>query len=300
MAVALAQGMKTSNALDEFIASRDGGYKQPAHHRYILTVFGVYGRPAGKAIPVAVLVQLLAQLDVESSSVRSSISRLKKKGVLISKKTSAGSSYALVEGIEPHMQAGDERIFSWQCANLGEPWLMVSFSVPESERQNRHKIRAGLARMGFGTVAAGLYIGPARLEAEAVEFIREHQLWSYIQLFVGEPSCHGDIRTKIAQWWDLEALASEYQAFVDAYQQDVKIWQAHVQAGTATALDAFQCYVPMLTQWRRLPFLDPGLPSELLPTHWAGLTARQVFNDLHRLLKPLAAQYFDDVMNGRA
>ena len=293
--------MKALNALDEFIAGRDEGQEQSTQHSYVLTVFGVYGRPAGKAIPIAAIVQLLAELDAEPSSVRSAISRLKKKGVLVSQKTESGSSgYALCDDIESHMQAGDERIFAWHYANLGDPWLLVSFSVPESERQHRHKIRTGLTRMGFGTVAAGLYIGPARLETEAVEYIREHQLWNYVQLFVGEPSCHGNIQTKVTQWWDLDALANSYQVFVDTYHAEAEKWQEHVREGTGSARQAFRLYVPMLTQWRRLPFLDPGLPSELLPTNWAGLAARKVFNDLHRLLKPLAAQHFDDTVNGRA
>lgn len=287
-------------AIDEFIAGREWSHEQPAHHHYILTIFGVFGRPAGKAIPVAAVVRLLAGLDAEPTSVRSSISRLKKKGVLVSRKTGHGSGYALFEGLEAHMLAGDERIFSRHSASIGDAWLLVSFSVPESERQKRHKIRTGLARMGFGAVTAGLYIGPARLQTDAVEYIREHQLWDYVDLFVGEPSGHGDIQAKVGRWWDLDALASEYQAFVEAYRLDAETWQSRLREGTGTPREAFRLYVPMLTQWRRLPFLDPGLPPELLPPNWIGITARKLFSDLHRLLKPLAARYVDDVVNERA
>jgi phenylacetic acid degradation operon negative regulatory protein len=289
--------MKPLIAIDEFIAGREWTHEQPAHHRYILTIFGLYGRPAGKAIPVAAVVRLLAELGADPSSVRSSISRLKKKGVLVSQKTGRGSGYALFDGLEPHMQAGDARIFSRHSASIGDAWLLVSFSVPESERQKRHKIRTGLARMGFGTVTAGLYIGPVRLQTDVVEYIREHRLWDYVELFICEPSGHGDIQTKVGQWWNLEALASEYQAFVDAYRLEADQWQPHVRDGTGTAREAFKLYIPMVTQWRRLPFLDPGLPPELLPANWIGITARKVFNDLHRLLKPLSAHYFDDSVN---
>lgn len=288
--------MKNLIAADEYITTREWSYEQPAHHHYILTIFGLYGRPAGKAIPVAALIQLLDDLGAEPSSVRSSISRLKKKGVLISKKTDVGSGYALPESLEPHMQAGDGRIFSWNDASLGDPWLLVSFSVPESERQNRHKIRAGLSRMGFGTVAAGLYIAPARLQPEAMEYIHQHELWSYVDVFTCEPSGLSDIQFKIAQWWNLAVLADEYRKFVNAYQGEIEKWQGYLRANTGTARDAFRLYIPMLTQWRRLPFLDPGLPSELLPKDWVGIAAHKVFNDLHRLLKPLSARYFDNVV----
>ena len=185
--------MNTSIAIDEIIAGREhGSHEQPTHYRYIFTFFGIYGRPAGKVIPVAAVVRLLAELDCEPSSVRSSISRLKSKGVLVSSKTASGNGYALSESLEPHMQVGDDRIFSPRPIGISDSWLLVSFSVPESERKNRHMLRVGLARIGFGIVGPGLYIGPARLEADVVEYIREHQLWEYVELFVCQPSGLGD------------------------------------------------------------------------------------------------------------
>ncbi len=284
--------MKASVAIDEFIASRDHGeHEQLAPHHYILTLYGLYARPAGITIPVASVVQLLADLGAEPSSVRSAISRLKKKGVLVSQQASSGKGYALAGELEPHMHAGDERIFSSPSMNIRDPWLLVSFSVPESERQNRHKIRTGLARMGFGTVNAGLYIGPARLQPEAVEYIREHQLWPYIELFTCEPSGLSDIQEKISRWWNWDKLANEYQSFLNTYQHEVEGWQTALRQGTGDPLEAFRLYMPMITRWRRLPFLDPGLAPELLPENWVGNTARKLFGDLHRLLSPLCTQH---------
>ena len=50
------------------------------------------------------------------------------------------------------------------------------------------------------------------------------------------------------------------------------------------AAESFRHYVPMLTQWRRLPYLDPGLPKELLPDDWNAVAARQLFQQLHAVL----------------
>jgi DNA-binding transcriptional regulator PaaX len=46
--------------------------------------------------------------------------------------------------------------------------------------------------------------------------------------------------------------------------------------------EAFRHYVPMLTQWRRLPYLDPGLSKELLPEDWNAVTAREIFQQAAR------------------
>lgn len=290
--------MKIHSAIDEIVAGRDhGAQEQPTRYRLVMTFFGIYGRPAGKVIPVAATVRLLADLESEPSSIRSSISRLKAKGVLISKKTASGNGYALSEALEPHMLAGDERIFSPRPMALSDDWLLVSFSVPESERHKRHRLRAGLSRIGFGTVGAGLCIGPARLQDELAEYIREHDLWDYVEFFVCQPSGLGDLQSKVARWWDLDELGLEYQSFVDSFQAECGRWQAHVRNGTASPKEAFKLYIAIVTHWRRLPFLDPGLPPELLPSNWIGITARKVFNDLHRLLSPLATQHFEQVMS---
>ncbi|MDR3464885.1 MAG: PaaX family transcriptional regulator C-terminal domain-containing protein [Xanthobacteraceae bacterium] len=286
-------------AVDEIIAGREpGGHEQPAHHRYVVTVFGLYGRPAGKVIPVAALVRLLSELGHEPASVRSSISRLKKKGVLVSRKMGGASGYALAGGLEPHMLAGDERIFSPRTASIGDPWLLASFSVPESERQNRHKIRSGLARLGFGNVAPGLCIAPARLQIEALNYMREHNLSEYVEFFTSQPVGPGDLRRKVAQWWDLDAVEGEYRTFVDAFGREADRWLSSGREVKGVHREAFRIYVPMVTQWRRLPFMDPGLPPELLPARWMGITARRVFGELNRVLRPMSAHYVDEIIRG--
>ncbi|MFJ8624735.1 PaaX family transcriptional regulator C-terminal domain-containing protein [Kitasatospora sp. NPDC093550] len=59
--------------------------------------------------------------------------------------------------------------------------------------------------------------------------------------------------------------------------------------------EAFRAYVPMLTQWRRLPYLDPGLPAQLLPADWNAVPARAVFTELHELLAEPSLRYVEKV-----
>ncbi len=42
---------------------------------------------------------------------------------------------------------------------------------------------------------------------------------------------------------------------------------------------AFADDVLLLTAWRRLPYLDPGLPVEFLPQDWQGIAAERLFID---------------------
>jgi phenylacetic acid degradation operon negative regulatory protein len=49
--------------------------------------------------------------------------------------------------------------------------------------------------------------------------------------------------------------------------------------------------VPLLTAWRRFPYLDPGIPLELLPASWPGVAAGELFETVDRRLRDPAAEH---------
>ncbi len=55
----------------------------------------------------------------------------------------------------------------------------------------------------------------------------------------------------------------------------------------------------VLTDWRRLPYLDPGLPAELLPDGWVGIRAADLFFALRTLLEEPARAYVKQSSSAR-
>jgi phenylacetic acid degradation operon negative regulatory protein len=49
----------------------------------IITVFGLYVRDLGGWISVGRLIELMSHVGIEAPAVRSSVSRLKKRGILV-------------------------------------------------------------------------------------------------------------------------------------------------------------------------------------------------------------------------
>ena len=70
------------------------------------------------------------------------------------------------------------------------------------------------------------------------------------------------------------------------------------RVGTLDDALAFADYVRALTQWRRLPYLDPGLPPELLPRTWHGRQAGDLFFDLQDLLAEASTRHVHAVTGG--
>ena len=243
---------------------------------------------------VAALISLLADLGVDEPAVRSSISRLKRREILHARRRDGSAGYELSQAAQAILAEGDHRIFRRERARLADGWLLAVFSVPESERSKRHVLRSQLARLGFGTAAPGVWIAPAYLHEATADMLARLGLSGYADLFradhlAARGLAGGDLAQKVGQWWDLGQTERLAHDFVTAYEPVLRSW-SHRRA-PAHAREAFADYVRVLTAWRRLPYLDPGLPAELLPPGWAGFKAGEVFFTLQSRLAGAAAAH---------
>ncbi|MFH8617234.1 PaaX family transcriptional regulator C-terminal domain-containing protein [Streptomyces sp. NPDC017979] len=255
----------------------------------IVTLYGAYGRERPGPLPVAELIRLMAALGVDAPSVRSSVSRLKRRGLLLSARTPEGSAaYELSADARQLLEDGDRRIYDRRAPRLADGWVLAVFSVPEAERSKRHLLRSRLGRLGFGSAAPGVWVAPARLCEETRHTLRRLQLDPYVELFRGEHLGFAATAEAVASWWDLGAIAKQHQQFLDAQEPVLHDW---LGGRTATPEDAYRDYLFALDSWRRLPYADPGLPLELLPVGWPGSRSAEVFGRLHELLRDAGALF---------
>ena len=258
----------------------------PQPRQLIVTVYGLYARAEGGWLSVAALISLLSELGVDEAAVRSSISRLKRRGLLRAGRRGGAAGHELSDEALAILAEGDQRIFGRQRARLADGWLLAVFSVPESERRQRHVLRSQLARLGFGTAAPGVWIAPAQLHQATADMLARRGLDRYADLFRADHLAFGDLAGKVRQWWDLGLLERLYRGFIDTHGALERRWRPAAPAGR----EAFAGYVRALTDWRLLPYLDPGLPAELLPPDWIGIHAAGLFFTLQaRLAGPAQA-----------
>ena len=259
----------------------------------IFTIFGLYARAEHNWLSVASVVRLLADLGVDGQPARNSISRLKRRGVLGSERHDGAAGYSLAGPTLEVLAEGDVRIFERSRAAAEDGWIVVVFSVPESEREKRHALRTSLTRLGFGTAAPGVWVAPGNLAAETRRTLERRGLAGYVDLFAGGYLAFGDLRAKVREWWDLDELTHLYADFLRRHRPLLD----QLDGGGTTPLKAFQMYVPMLTEWRRLPYRDPGLPLALLPDDWNGVTAGALFGELNGALRALAEQHAHPIVH---
>jgi len=164
--------------------------------------------------------------------------------------------------------------------------------VPESERERRHQLRSRLTWLGFGTVSSAVWVAPAHVEDEVRDVLERSELTRYVDLFRAQHVAFGPLSEQVASWWNLDALESLYAEFVSLYGPILAGWRRRRRDNDSAA---FADYVRVLTHWRRLPFLDPGLPPEVLPDEWCGAQAADVFFELKARLAPSAHRHAEAI-----
>ena len=272
-------------------AERPEATAPPAPRHLIVTLFAMYARPENNWLSVASVVRLMDDLGVDGPSVRSSISRLKRKQILASVRHEGQAGYSLSQPVLDTINDGDDRIFGRRRASIDDGWVIAVFSIPESERDKRHALRTALTRLGFGIAAPGVWIAPSVITDEVRKMLHRNDMEPYVDLF---EQCRlpDDPAAKVATWWNLDELAAQYESFVRRYAPLAREITENI-----TPRAAFAEYVPILTTWRRLPYLDPGLPLELLPDHWPGVEAATVFEQVDHGLRELARSHVESVLH---
>ncbi len=248
----------------------------------ILDLYGRYSAQFQGWIAVSDLVDLMGLLGVEEQAVRSAVSRMSRRGLLRAEARGPVRGYAATDEALELFADGDRRIYaSTEPAALADGWVLLAFSVPEGERDKRHVLRSRLMWLGMGNLGSGLWIGPRRILDELTGVVRDVFTASYEGL--------GEVEELVQHSWDLPALARLYTHFIETHRpvRDALRRSKKPVEGQSAFVD----YTLALHEWRKFPYLDPGLPPDVLPRRWPGRIASELFADLRHQLEPAAFDY---------
>lgn len=254
----------------------------------LLTVLGEFVLPQQAPVWTGALVSALGAMAVEEKAARQALSRTAAEGLLVAERHGRRVRWRLTPTATRLLVEGAERIhgFGDQAEQWDGQWLVVAVSVPESQRQLRHSLRTRLAWAGLGSPMPGLWVTPdTGKEPEVAAVVAALGIAAFS--FTGSFGAVGDLPGLVAASWHLDDVERFYAEFLKAFASN----------RIGTPAEAFASQVRLVGRWRLVPFLDPGLPSELLPKTWPRQAAADLFHHRHDQWHSPAQQYWRDLMN---
>lgn len=250
----------------------------------LLTVLGEFVLPRDAPAWTGALVTALGEVDVEEKAARQALSRTAAEGLLTSERDGRRVRWRLTPAGTQLLVAGTERIYGFgrRLQEWDGRWLVLAVSVPETQRQLRHRLRTRLTWAGLGSPMPGLWVSPdASKEKEVAAAIEELGVESFS--FTGPFGQIGDEHRVVCDAWPLDELERRYRDFLDA----VSVQEP------ATPHERFRAQVGLVQEWRRFPFLDPALPPQLLASTWPGPAAAELFHRRHDQWHPDAQGHWE-------
>jgi len=220
----------------------------------VITVFGDAIVPRGGSVWLGTLLEFFETIDIDSSVVRTAMSRLTADGWFERSKVGRNSFYRLVQSERQTFDIATRHIYG----------------APISDWTGR-----------FGSPLPGVWVAPsgAPIPEEAAGAIR---------LEVSAEDEAG--RRLLSESWPLDRTADAYQKFMKTFEP-LRGWIG--RSKPLADADAFTARILLIHHYRRVVLRDPLLPTALLPADWPGRAARTLCGEIYRGLLPASEQWLD-------
>lgn len=242
----------------------------------------------GNALWIGSLIALMAPFGISPAAVRQAVSRMSRQGWLTARRQGNRAFYAVTERGRRRIEELSPRIYG-PIVEWDGQWRLLAYSMSERHRKRRDRLRKELLVLGWAPLSPSIWISPADTLGTAREVAQAVHAAEDIQLFSGAYRGPLTDRELVERCWDLPAIASAYGAFVERYQPR---FDAERNDGALSDEAAFVERLWLVHDYRKFTYLDPGLPSELLPAHWPGTTAAALFRAYYAAIGAKSQRYF--------
>ena len=237
-------------------------------------------------LPTRVFLDVLGPLGISDDATRSVLTRLTERGLLIRHQSGRVASYGLTDTSRRLLQDGRERVEATQPFHQpSNDWTLLSFSLPETHRDVRNRLRSRLTWAGFGCLRDGLWVAPGRVDVDRMIGVGAKIGGLQIDGFVASPTTGTNVARFVRRAWDLDALRREHEEFIRRWERPV-----------LQDLDPVTLFTLHGAHWIRLLRQDPVLPERYLGEDWPAARSASVHRAVLAALEPDAQTAFADLV----
>lgn len=295
--VSLSEDGDERGQADSTVArSKDGPVARRITARDILVSFFAYywrNRPEIE-VPGTFLVSVMDDFKVAPPNTRATLRRLEREELLVTRKSGRNLFFRAAPLTRDRAEPGVRRILNFGITDdWSGVWTVVSFSVPEQQSHIRMALRDSLRLEGFAPYYDGVWIAPGDLREVAVRKADIRGVTQLSAYLVEDASFMVRGRQPIESW-DLEGINAAYGVIIE----DADSLAREFAAGALSPSAALTRRTLLLTRYRWLVPLDPGLPIALMPDGWRRQEARKTVANVFDALAPLAGFRIDQLLDG--
>jgi len=238
----------------------------------LFTLFVEYVYPE-RAARVRDLVAMMAALGFSEMAVRAALSRSARRGWVVPRREGRAAYYALSDRVYWQVRQVRRRLYGPLPSWDGRVLLVL----PEGprDRGERERFRREMALLGYGGLQSGVYLGVG------VDLEATRELLAFYGLaatcFQGELLGGKEEVLRAFPLEEAEAAYGRLAALLDPSPED--------------PVEAFRHLTRLVHEARKLLFLDPGLPPELLGPGFPGPRVRRQFLAAREELRARAAPF---------
>jgi len=243
----------------------------------VITLFGDAIVPRGGSVWLGTLLEFFKALDIDSSVVRTAMSRLAADGWFEREKVGRNSFYRLVQRERQTFDIATKHIYGPPASDWTGRFELLLIGNGEG----RDAAREALKNAGFGSPLPGVWVAPSGvpIPEEAAGAIR---------LEVSAEDDSG--RRLLGASWPLERTADAYLKFMKSFEP---LRDSIGRGQKLSDADAFTARILLIHHYRRVVLRDPLLPTALLPKDWPGGAARKLCGEIYRGLLAASEQWLD-------
>ncbi len=230
----------------------------------------------------------MASLGLSAPAVRQAVSRMTRQGWLRARREGNRAYYAVTERGRRRIDELSPRIYGPVIEWDGR-WRLLSYSIGEAHRKRRERLRKELSALGWAQLSPSTWISPSDTLVAAREAARATRTFDAVNLFASEYRGPLSDRALLERCWNVAEIASTYRAFIARYEPRLRREQDRKDMTDEAALIE---RLWLVYDYRKFAYVDPGLPSELLPAHWPGTAAAALFREYYSAIEEKSQRYF--------
>ncbi len=261
--------------------------------RPISFIFTLYGDMVARlstdgALWIGALITLMSSFGVSAPAVRQAASRMARQGWLVARREGNRAFYSVTERGRRRIEELTPRIYGPVIEWDGR-WRLLTYAIGEAHRQRRERLRKELSALGWAALSPSTWISPSDTLVAARDAARATRTLDAVNLFTSEYRGPLSDRELLERCWNVAEIASAYRAFLARYEPHVR---RERERNDLTDEEALVERLWLVHDYRKFVYLDPGLPSELLPAHWPGTAAAALFREYYAAIDVKSQRYF--------